>query len=284
MPATIRPPTAFDVARLLLVGAIWGASFPVIAVALQGFGPLSISALRVSMGGALLLALGLLVGQTPRMTGGEWRLAATIGLLNSAAPFFLISWGQQFISSAESALLMATGTFCALLFSHFSTRDERVNWARGLGTVVGFGGVAVLVIVELLASGLGGIKGQIAVMLAGACYAASSVLARRVGHLPTIATSAAIMLTAAIYMLPSAMLFEGLLAARPGWAPALAMLFLGVVATAFAFSVRFTIIRDNGAVFMSQVGYLVPLFGVIWGWLFRGGGKSGGKSKPAVQI
>ena len=268
MPPNIRQPTIFDIARLLFVGATWGASFLFIALALDGFGPVFIAALRVALAAVVLVAICMVMKQPAPAALSDWRKLALIGLLNSALPFFLIGWGQQFISSAETALLIAITPFCALVFSHFSTRDERVNWARCIGVGVGFCGVLVLVVSELRDAGLGGVREQLAVMLAGACYAGAAVLGRRVAHLPPISSAAVMMVTASVYMLPLAFFFEPLGSTNPGWVPVLSVLFLAIVTTALGVVLRFIIIRDNGTVFMTQVGYLIPLFGVIWSWLF----------------
>ena len=263
LPA-IRRPTTFDVARLLFVGAIWGGAFIFISLALSDFGPVSIAAWRVFLGALVMfLIVKLSAGIFPSGMR-NWRYIVIVGFLNSAVPFFLISWGQQFISSAETALLMAVGTFCSLLVSHFVSEDERINRFRATGVIVGFIGVLVLVFWDIAESGLGGIKGQIAVTLAGCSYAVSSVIARRLSHLPSIPTSAATLMTASLYMVPLAFLLENPLPQAASIISIASLIYLGVVASALAMTIRFAIIRANGAVFMSQVGYLVPLFGVIW--------------------
>ena len=268
MATQIRKPTLFDVSRLALVGSIWGGSFLFIALALESFGPITVATARIATAALVLLGVCAVLKQSLPNRLSDWRKLFVVGIFNSAIPFFLISWGQQFISSAEAALLMATGTFCALIISHFSTTDERINPARVVGVSVGFLGVFVLVILDLIQFGLGSLKGQIAVILAGSSYALSSVLARRISHLPSISTSAGIMLTASGYLIPVAFLLETPFNPDASTISLLSLGFLGIIATAFAFVVRFTIIRDNGAVFMAQVGYLVPLFGVIWSWIF----------------
>ena len=203
LPA-IRRPTLFDIGRIFFVGAIWGGAFIFVTLALTDFGPVSISAWRVSLAAIVLIAIAF-VSQSKFPRGARhWGYIFIVGCLNSAVPFFLISWGQQFISSAESALLMALGTFCALLISHFTSVDERINPSRALGVVVGFIGVLVLVFWDMVESGLGGIKGQLAVMAAGCSYATSTVIARRLTHLPPISTSAATLLSASLYMVPLA--------------------------------------------------------------------------------
>ena len=268
MPPAIRQPTLADVAQLLFVGAIWGGAFIFIAVALDDFGPISIASWRVSLGAIVLLIIALLIGQRFPRGSAEWRKIVFVGCLNSAIPFFLISWGQQFISSAESALLMAMGTFFALIVSHFTSSDERINTARALGVAVGFLGVLVLVFWDIRDSGLGELAGQFAVMMAGCSYAMSSIVSRRLTHLPMISTSAATLLSASVYMIPLAFLLEDPLPDAVGERSVFALLYLGVVATALAMTLRFFIIRANGAVFMSLVGYLVPLFGVLWSALY----------------
>jgi drug/metabolite transporter (DMT)-like permease len=268
MLAAIRRPTLFDLTRLFFVGAIWGGAFIFIAVALDDFGPMSIAAWRVALGAIVLLVIALVIRQPFPRGKKEWCKIFIVGCLNSAIPFFLISWGQQFISSAESALLMAMGTFFALFVSHFTSTDERINKPRALGVSVGFIGVLVLVFWDISAAGLGALTGQLAVILAGCSYATSSVVSRRLTHLPMISTSAATMLSASLYMVPLAFLLEDPLPTRIAGTSLFAIAYLGVVATALAMTLRFFIIRANGAVFMSLVGYLVPVFGVLWSGLY----------------
>ena len=268
MLAAIRRPTLFDICRLFFLGAVWGGAFLFISLALNDFGPISVAAWRVSLGAVLMLLIALLMRkQFPRGIK-NWRYIIVVGFLNSAVPFFLISWGQQFISSAASALLMASGTFCTVLISHYTSHDERMNRFRVAGVLIGFSGVFVLVFWDLFESGMGGLKGQIAVTLAGCSYAISSVISRRLSHLPSISTSAGTMLSASLYMLPLAFLLEDPLPAQVSTTSLLSLMYLGVFATALAMTIRFVVIRVNGAVFMSQVGYLVPLFGVIWSGLY----------------
>jgi drug/metabolite transporter (DMT)-like permease len=268
MLTAIRRPTPFDVSRLILVGALWGGAFLFVSIALNDFEPISIATWRVTLGALVLGLIAMIVGQKLPTGVRNWRLIFIVGFLNSAVPFFLISWGQQFISSAESALLVAMGTFVSLLLSHFTSEDERINRHRVIGVSVGFLGVMVLVFWELLESGTGNLAGQLAVMAAGCSYATSSVISRRLTHLPMISTSAVTMASASLYMIPLAFLFENPLPENVSNASIIALFYLGVIATAFAFTVRFFIIRANGAVFMSQVGYLVPLFGVLWSGLY----------------
>ena len=229
---------------------------------------MSIAAWRVSLGALVMTLIVFFTARIIPTSLRDWRYIIVVGFLNSAVPFFLVSWGQQFISSAATALLMASGTFCAVIVSHFTSQDERINRFRLTGVLVGFGGVLVLVLWDIVDSGLGGLKGQIAVTVAGCSYAISSVISRRLSHLPSVSTSAATLFSASLYMVPLAFWLENPLPESVEMTSVLSILYLGVIASAFAMTLRFSIIRANGAVFMSQVGYLVPLFGVIWSGLF----------------
>ena len=267
LPA-IRRPSLFDVSMLLFLGAIWGSSFIFVALALPEFGPASIAGWRVLLAAVILLVIALCMRHPFPRGYKNWFYIVIVGCLNSAVPFFLISWGQQFISSAEAALLMAMGTFCSLIVSHFTSLDERINPSRALGVLVGFIGVLVLVFWDIAETGVGELAGQIAVICAGCSYAISAVIARRLSHLPTIPTSAGMMLSASLYLMPIAWWLESPIPETAGIQSLMSLIYLGVVATALGVTLRFIIIRSNGAVFMSLVGYLVPLFGVIWSALF----------------
>lgn len=268
MLPSIRKPTPFDVTRLFFLGAIWGGAFIFITLALVDFDPVSLAAWRVMLGAVVMVVIARLMAVGLPRELRDWRYIFAIGFLNSAAPFFLISWGQQYISSAASALLMATGTFCTVAVSHFTSDDERINRFRLAGVLIGFSGVFVLVFWGIMESGVGGLKGQIAVVLAGCCYSISSIISRRVSHLPSISISVGTMVSASLYMVPLAFLLGDPLPGNVGFQSIISLAFLGVIATAMAMTIRFSIIRNNGAIFTSQVGYLVPLFGVIWSGLY----------------
>ena len=100
--------------------------------------PLTIAALRVLLGATTLGLLVLTARQPIPSTPRTWTLVTAVGILSSALPFFLISWGQQYISGGQSAILMASGPFVALLFSHILTRDDRLNRHKLLGLILGF--------------------------------------------------------------------------------------------------------------------------------------------------
>lgn len=263
----LRAPLWRDHCRLLGASALWGSSFLLIEIALADFSPVAIAAYRIGVAAVIVCLICHVMGLWTGLTRRSLILLAAIGLLNSAVPFTLIGWGQLRIDSSTTAILLASSPFFTLLFSHFMTRDDRFSWPRLAGLTLGFLGVIVLLGKGAM-QGDGGLSGMLAVILAGCCYSLSSLLIRRLQGMPTLLLVAGTLLAGSAVMLPV------LLILSPPWQQqwhlqtTAALLFLSLGPTAIAYVLRAQIVQINGAVYMSNVGYLIPLFAVLWGWLF----------------
>ena len=263
----LRKPLIQDHIRLLGAAAIWGSSFLLNEVALADFAPMAIATYRIVVAAVLICLICRWLGLGVVLNRRSLVLLSAIGLLNSAVPFTLIGWGQLRIDSATTAILLASSPFATLLFSHFMTRDDRFTWPKFAGLMLGFTGVIVLLGQGLLQGG-GSVSGMLAVVLAGCCYSMSSLLIRRLTGMPTLLLVAGTLVAGCVVMLPL------LLVLHPPWQQdwhtdtlsALTVLALGP--TAIAYVLRAQIVQINGAVYMSNVGYLIPLFAMLWGWLF----------------
>ncbi len=273
---TLRKPLLRDHLRLLTAAAIWGSSFLLNAVALGDFTPVAIATYRVLLAAVVICLVCHSMKLPVILDRRSVMLLSAIGLLNSAIPFTLIGWGQLRIDSATTAILLASSPFFTLLFSHFMTRDDRFTWPKLTGLILGFLGVVVL-LGQGMSQGSGGLAGMLAVVAAGSCYSMSSLLIRRLKGMPTLLLVAGTLVAACVVMVPI------LLVSSPPWeqswhldtAGALAVLAIGP--TAIAYVLRAQIVQINGAVFMSNVGYLIPLFAVFWGWLFL-------SEKPSIAM
>ncbi len=264
----IRQATGRDTTKLVALGAIWGSAFLCIEVALESFSPLAIAGLRVVLAAALLLGVAFAAGLKLPRSRGDWALLALLGLTNAALPFVLISWGQQAITAGTAAILMGMGPFVALSLNHLFTADDRLTWPKLAGVALGFAGMLSLVGVEALTGERASLLGQLAVLGASVCYALSGFLTRKLSHLDPRVSAGGVLLTASLYLLPAMLLLERPWELRPTPEALSALIFLGLVSSGVAYLLRFQLIRDTGAVFMSQVSYLVPVFGVFWAWLF----------------
>lgn len=264
---TIRKPTSFDLFRLLAVSAIWGSAFMCISIALEDFAPVAIAGWRVTIAAVIVL----LICRWQRLSIPRDRrsllLLATVGLLNSAVPFSLIGWGQlQGVNSATTALLISASPFATLLFSHLLTKDDRFTWYKMAGVVVGFAGVVVLLSSEIAGGGSG--LGMAAIMSASFCYAFSTLMIRKLGSIPSLVIVAGALIASTLVLFPLVLIFYPPTAQEASAKTLLALLYLAMLPTALAYILRTQITQTNGALFMSNAGYLIPFFAVIWGWLF----------------
>lgn len=267
----LRQGHAGDYAKLMALAAIWGSAFMLIALALEGFPPMAVAALRVVIGAAALMAVGLLRGESWPRGRRLWFWIALVGGLNTALPFSLISWGQQGVEAGRAAILMATVPFVTLLLSHISTHDDRISGAKLFGLTLGVSGVILVIGLDALTAEGQSLAGQLAIMGAACCYAVSNVLTRsKLSHLPSALGTGAFLLTASLYMGPGLVFFWWPETSPQSWEPYGAVVALGLAPTALAYTLRFQLIRDVGSTFLSQVGYLVPVFGVLWAWVILG--------------
>ncbi len=262
----IREPLFVDYVRLFTAAAIWGATFLCNEIALADFSPVAITAYRIIFAAAFLWMFCLWRGQTIAFDRRTCLLLAAIGVLNSVVPFTLIGWGQLSIDSSTTGILLASSPFATLLISHFMTQDDRFAWNKLVGLLLGFAGVCVLLGTGLQSGG-GTFTGMLAVVLAGCCYSLASVLIRRLGSMPSLALAAGTLFAAALVMLPILLWLDPPWQQGYGANTISALVFLAIGPTAIGYVLRAQIVKHNGAVFMSNVGYLIPLFAVTWGWL-----------------
>lgn len=264
----IQAPQLSDHAVLLLLGAVWGSSFLCVSIALNDYPPTSIAAIRIALAALILLVIVHLKGLSLPRRGRDWFFLIVIGALNSSIPFSLISFAQQSISSGVSAMLISTAPFSALIIAHYYTRDDKISGNKVLGMIIGFSGVLVLVGSEVLASRNDAVSGQLMALLAAFCYGSSSILVRRVSHINSLVSSACVLLVTTLYFLPLVAYLDKPWLIKPAAESLIALIYLGVLPTALAYLLRFWLINRVGSVYTSQVAYLIPLFALVWGWMF----------------
>jgi drug/metabolite transporter (DMT)-like permease len=255
---------------LVMLGAIWGSSFFLIKVTLESITPVTLTAFRLFFAFLVLMSLMFALGKRFPKDFQTWRYYVLIGITGNILPFVLISWGELHIDSGLAAILMAVIPLTALLIAHLWTEDEKMSLPKFMGTVIGFGGVVLLVGPEAL-NGLGdSVLGQLAVAFASFCYGASSVFARKVGlvKLDPIVNGSAILLCASLMAIPMAFIVEDPMSLDPTLLSLGALLMLSIVSTAVAYIILYYLLGAVGATFTALNNYLVPVFGMVWGFLF----------------
>lgn len=255
-----------------LVG-LWGGSFALVKEAVAHVAPLWVTALRLSIGGAVLVAAVYLTGRRLPFEPRLWAWFALLGFVGSLAPYFLISWGTQFIASGLSGIFMAVMPLMVVVLAHFFLPDEPLDVPKAAGFALGFAGVVVLIGPDRLA-GLEGagltLLGELAVVMGAFGYAVNGILTRHMpatGALEVAAGSTAV--GGLIALVAAAGLDPAGIAAAASPEGALPVLTLALFPTALAAIFYFALLRSAGASFQSYCNYLIPVFAVVAGWLFH---------------
>lgn len=253
----------------LILGGLWGSSFLWIKIAVSEIGPMALVGWRLLFGTLGMVAVFFFHRFQPPRDRKTWLKLLFLGMINTAIPFFLISWGEQTVDSAVASVLNSTVPLFTLIIAHLYLADERINLPNVVGLSMGFVGVLLLMSRDLSAGVSGGLIGQIAILMAALFYAIGGVFARRTMSEVDPYTQAFIPMAAADLMVWSlALPFEQ----RPivpelplTW---LALIWLGVLGSAFAYIIYFQLIQRIGATRSTMVTYLVALLGVVLGVVF----------------
>jgi drug/metabolite transporter (DMT)-like permease len=247
---------------LLVLGAIWGASYLFIKIGLRDLSPSMVAFVRIALAALVLLPVAAFQGALAGVRARAGWLAL-VGAVQVAAPFFLISAGEEEISSSLAGILVASAPLFTALLAIWVDHEERSQGLRLAGVLVGFAGVALLLGVDIGGSAL---LGGLAVVLASLGYAIGGFLVKhRLAGVAPLGMSAAVMVASAIFLLPPALLTAP--EAAPGLGPASAVAVLGVLGTGIAFVIFYELISSIGPARAFLVTYIAPGFAVVYGAL-----------------
>ncbi|MBR0835381.1 EamA family transporter [Bradyrhizobium manausense] len=268
-----QPALACEIALLLLLSLIWGSSFTLIKLAIPSIPAFTMVAGRVTLAAGLLLLVAKAQGHALPGRGSVWAAFFVQGLLQSALPFTLISWGEAHITSGLAGVLNATPPMFVLAIALMTGRGRQAVSGRTMaGVGLGLAGVAITLGIDAL-SGIGTTAplAQAAVLGASLCYALAPLWGQRFKTLPAIITAAGAMSCAAILMLPAAAILERPWTLAPPPAQAIAaVVALAVVCTAFAMVIYFRLIRTLGPLGTTSGSYLRAGFAVMLGTTLLG--------------
>lgn len=261
----MQQPTPQNWLSILALGLIWGGTFMVVSIALRGYGPLTVACARTTLGAiALLTLMRAMRRPMPVFDRRMVKYLVIIGILNTAVPFALLSWGQQYVPSAFAGISMAALPLFVLPLAHIFT-DEKLSTRNLIGVSLGFTGAVVLIGPSVLRIGTGMEPlGQIACVAASLSYAISSIMTRRCPPIDAITLAALLLVVGSAALSPAMLIIEGV-PAISDQTSTIAIIFLGIVPTALAALLRVFTIRSAGAVFMTLVNYQVPVWSMIFG-------------------
>lgn len=253
-----------SVLELTLLGAIWGGSFLFMRVAAKDFGPFPLVATRLVLGAVVLLPF--LWSARKQLRVSHWVKFFIVGALSSAIPFALFAWGAERAPAGIGAIANSMTVLFAVLVA-FVAFGESIGTRRAIALVAGFVGVVVLASGKTSGESVG--LAALAGTLASLCYGiAANLVKRYLADLPPVAVASGTLTCAAILLLPLAWwTWPSAPPPAASWASAI---LLGVLCTGIAYAFYFRLIQRIGAPRASTTTYLVPLFGVLWAWVFLG--------------
>jgi len=259
--------TAASLAQLVLLGAIWGGAHTLTRYSVPVFGPIWLVELRIAMAAVMLAAVAWITAR-PLRWEHQWRQIAVLGALNTALPFFLLTYAAQSLNASVLSVLNATAPVFGAIVGAFWLK-QALSLRASIGLSIGIAGVAVLVWSDLFDSGIPNAVPVMAVLCTALCYGFSSNYARRhASSLDHFNSAHGSLWVALLLIVPATPFFP-----PPGPISSgaiAAAITLGILCTGIAYLLYFKLIRDVGPMSALTVAYLIPVFGVLWGVAFLG--------------
>ena len=263
----MRQPILIDYILLTVLAVIWASAFFNIKIATYSFGPITIAFLRVFFGALPVLLLCYFKKIKVEAFSKDWHWFAMIGFINLVAPFFLIAYGVKSVQSNLAAILMSSTALSSTVLGHFYTKNERFDLTRTIGVLIGFSGIVYLFSDNLLITE-NNFSSALFILLGATCYVIGGLLTLKISKKKNENVTGSILIWATIILIPLVSLVEQPWNSTPRLDSTISVIYLGLVSTGLAWLLRFKILTTNGLIFQSQVSYLIPIFGVVLGYIF----------------
>ena len=263
----MRQPTITDYIFLVVLALIWASAFFNIKIATYSYGPVTIAFLRILLGAIPVVGLCFFKKIKIEAFSRDWYWFAAIGIINLVIPFFLIAYGVQKVQSNLAAILMASTPLSATVLAHFFTNNEKINFIKVLGVMIGFSGIVFLFSDNILINE-NNIISALLILGGSTFYVIGGLLTLKVSNKKNENVTASILIWATIFLLPITAYTEQPWNLNPRLDSTISLIYLGIFSTGLAWLMRFRILKNNGLVFQAQVAYLIPIFGIILGYIF----------------
>ena len=261
----MREARSVDLLLLIFLAIIWGSAFFNIKIATYSYDPITLALVRVIFASIPLLLLCKFKRIKIEAFGYHWRSYALIGLTNIAIPFVLIAIGTAKINSYLAAILMSTTPLSGSILAHFFLKDEKLSFLKSLGVLIGFSGIILLFFDKIIINSQNYVYALITI-LGSTFYCIGGLLTLKLKNKKNENVTTSTTLWSVIFLLPCSLIIETPWNSDPSLKSTISLLYLGVIATGLAWLIRFRILTVNGLVFQTQVAYLIPIFGVIFGY------------------
>lgn len=258
-------------ALLVLLSLLWGATFIAARVAVVEVHPLLLVFYRVALAASAVAAWAWMRGISLKPAVAQARWFLLLGLVNNVIPFSLIFIGQTELGAGPASILNATTPFWAIIMASIFLRDERITLARIVGVILGIAGTAVMIGPVAANAIEGPLWPKLAILGSALSYGIAAILARRMSALgPLVATTGQLVASTCI-MAPVALFVVAIDGLNPvSGVTVVSILMLGLVSTAFAYILYFSIAAQAGATNVSLVTLLVPVSAILLGVVLLG--------------
>ena len=265
----MRQPNLTDYIFLIVLALIWASAFFNIKIATYSYGPVTIAFLRILLGAIPVVGLCLFKKIKIEAFSKDWYWFASIGIINLVIPFFLIAYGVQKVQSNLAAILMASTPLSATILAHIFTDNEKINFIKVIGVLIGFSGIVFLFSDDILINE-NNIFSALLILGGSTFYVIGGLLTLKVSNKKNENVTASILIWATIFLIPIVAYTEQPWNLKPRLDSTISLIYLGIFSTGIAWLMRFRILKNNGLVFQAQVAYLIPIFGIILGYVFLG--------------
>lgn len=251
---------------MLLLAAIWGASFLFTRVSSPEFGPVTFTSLRIGIAGLALLPI-MFMRNHWRLLKENLLLIIFTSVLNSALPFMLLAYTTLFLSAGVTSVLNSFVPIFSAVIAHYYLND-RLTRKQSLGLFIGIIGVTLLMS-DKLSIGSNIIWPLLAAFSSSLSYAVSAnITKKKLSHVPARVLAASSMVTAGLLLIPLGVLFWP--ESSPSHTAWGAVIAVALLSTAFAYLIFFLLIKEIGPTRAVSVTLIIPIFGILWGVLFLG--------------
>ena len=266
MPA--KPKLSTELALLLMLSSLWGASYTFIKIGVETIPPVTLIAARTLIAGLVLALILRWRGVRWPRDRATWARFTVQACLNSVVPFTLIAWAETAIDASLAVILNAMTPIFTFLLTAFVTRHEAITARKGFGVAAGLMGASLIVGFEAF-GGLGkNLWPQLAIVAATISYAGAAIFGKSFRDLDPMVPAAGSLVAGAVLLLPLCIMIDRPWALAPSGRSLIALVALAVVSTALAFSIYFRLIQTLGSVGATAQAYLRVPVGMAIGMVF----------------
>ena len=248
---------------------IWATAYTLVGYIVDYIPPVWIVASRTLIASILLAAYALMRGHRfPPLSDTSWLWYGAMGIIGMAIPFYLLAKGQLHIGSGLTSILVGFMPLITVVLAHFFVKSEPLSLRKGIGFLIGFFGIVILFLPSPLRLNLiENWQAQGLIILAAACYACLTIIAKRAPQIPaSVATT--IMLIAAFLVSSILAIWSGIPETTPPRSAIFALFILAIGSTGIANILYLRLIQTSGPTLIAKINYIVPVISMAAGIVF----------------